>query len=228
MTAVNTLRKNWRPPGGWNEMRAEAVVNKHKRTEALVAHREAVEGGVTVPTIKVPNRRMQLRFRGACQFCGGSMFDLRLPSVDLEHPHVSYRGSVDCMLCGRTCATLVIGEERARTPLTDEELKPKPGRPSRMTNQVPPVRQPCMDCGTTDKGKNNARCFDCNKRHREGASLKGRMIAALSEGRPYSRLRLCGMLGIVERSLKHLIRDARLDGHAIVLTTDGYVLEGRR
>lgn len=111
MTAVNILRRP-APAGGWAAARSDAKIHEQRRTNALLAHRESVEAGVVIPTVVIPNRRVQIRFRGACLFCGGSMFDLRLPSVDLEHPHVSYRGSVDCLLCARTVAHLVIGGGR--------------------------------------------------------------------------------------------------------------------
>jgi hypothetical protein len=79
------------------------------RTAAWEAHRLAMEAGVTVPTFVVPNGRVQLRFHGACPFCRGSMFEPRVPAVDLERPHVSLRGTVHCIPCGRVVANLTIG-----------------------------------------------------------------------------------------------------------------------
>jgi hypothetical protein len=82
------------------------------RTAAWEAHRLAIEAGVAVPTIVIPNGRVQLRFHGTCPFCRGSMFEPRLPAVDLERPHVSLRGTVVCLLCSRAVASLSIGGTR--------------------------------------------------------------------------------------------------------------------
>lgn len=90
--------------------RTEQKLLEQRRTDAWRAHRAGIEDGVDVPVIRVPNRRVQIRFTGRCPFCRGTAFDLHWPTVDLEHPHVAYRGAVHCLLCTREVAKLVIGE----------------------------------------------------------------------------------------------------------------------
>lgn len=92
--------------------RSEYKLADEQRTAAWQAHRTLIEGGVTVPTIRVPNRHVQLRLRGHCQFCRGSIFYPDLPSVAVERPDVAYRGTVRCGLCNRAIAALEIGERQ--------------------------------------------------------------------------------------------------------------------
>ncbi len=89
--------------------RADYRARDDARTDALVAHREAVEGRGTVLTFRVPNRRVRIRPTGRCPWCGSSCFEVRWPNVDTESHHASYRGSIVCLPCGRRCADLVVG-----------------------------------------------------------------------------------------------------------------------
>jgi biotin operon repressor len=156
---TNTLRRPRPEPLSW-DYRSEQKRLERERTEAWQAHREQIEDGKSIPTFTVPDHRIQIRPRGTCQFCRSSIFDLRLPAVDLEHPHVSYRGSIICMLCGRDGATLVIGGEQPKLPAEP----PKRGRPAGSTGSRKPQgdnRPYCQRCDRNRVKWGRSICFEC-------------------------------------------------------------------
>ena len=92
-----------------------------ERAAALEQHCQQIEAGITIPTIQVPNHQIRIRPRGRCPFCSGTAFDLHVPPVLVNRPHVSSRGSILCVLCGRTVAQLEIG-----TRMTAAEFRALP------------------------------------------------------------------------------------------------------
>lgn len=107
-----------------------------KRDAALAQHRQQVEGGITIPTYQIPNQHVRIRPPSRCPFCTGSAFELRVPDNVLDVPHVSYRGSFDCLLCGRTVVKLEIG-----TRITAEQFRAS-GEPLLERGRPPKARVP--------------------------------------------------------------------------------------
>lgn len=135
---------------------------------ALEAHRAEMDARYTVPTYRVPNSGVQLRVTGACPYCAGSMFALDLPAVDVEHPHVSYRGSIACLLCSRIVGRLEIGGGQ---PIAFRDLPaPKQGRPFGSKNTTVP-RPPCRQCHERPSKAERRLCGPCLRlREKERAS----------------------------------------------------------
>lgn len=86
-----------------------ALTESNKNRSMAVRSSVTAQTVPAVPTINIPNRRVRVRFTGACPYCGGTMFEAYLPPADVEHVHVTHRGDVSCLLCGREVAKLAIG-----------------------------------------------------------------------------------------------------------------------
>ncbi len=104
-----------RQPGGdpmttaqppWLRARGERA---DQATAAWEQHQGEIAARGAVRTVRVPNRHIRVRFTGQCPFCAATAFSLDLPTVGVDRPHVSARGDVLCLLCGRAVLHLQIG-----------------------------------------------------------------------------------------------------------------------
>jgi hypothetical protein len=145
----------------WSAQAADRRSTDAARSAALESHRATIEAGVTIPTIAVPSHCQAIRFHGPCPYCQGSMFDLDMPLVGLDRPHVSQRGAVVCLLCGRAVATLVIGHR-----MTPEQFRALPAEQGNRRGRPPgviPSKKACPHCGIRTTRKENNRCRECWK-----------------------------------------------------------------
>lgn len=172
----------------------------------------APQAAGAIPIIRVPNRRVRIRLVGSCPHCTGSMFDLDIPPVDLDRPHVSARGAVVCMLCARTVASLEIGGGLEMTP---ERFRALPIETRRAPTADEPLTRPCPDCGIRQTRTRNERCRECWTRLQWRQSHAARLVEMLQDGMPRSRSELCEALALDTDGLRQIINNARIAGFAI-------------
>lgn len=158
-----------------------------------------------------------------CPACNGALY--AVPPV-AETRHGVTPGRIACLLCGREAADVL----DVRPPvLTAADLAPAPrGRPPKDEDAAPPkrTRKLCPDCGVVRLSQRAVRCLDCSRRRREERAMTTRAVLALSDGRPWSAVALCELLGATPGTLRHVIRKARLRGCVIRRAARrSYVLE---
>lgn len=116
---------------GNTQSKGQAAVTAEARraTARLEEHRREIEGRATAPTVEILDPRRKLRLHGSCSYCGGTLFNVNVPGLDVDNP-VRIRGEVTCQMCGRIVCHLVLGPPpKKTTELTHEELHPRRGRP---------------------------------------------------------------------------------------------------
>ncbi len=190
------------------------------RDQALAEHRQRVEGGVVIPEICIPHRLVPIRPPEACPYCTGKAFAPVWPEGSVDRPRGSYCGSLDCLLCGRTVATLVVG-----TRMTPERFRALPSK-QRVLKPAPRRFGPCLDCGHSTGRLDAVRCRACNQHLRSEQSLVARMVELLGQYGPLTVLDISRHLGISSDAVRKMIRRARQGGRHIDHSwADGYSLE---